>query len=95
MDKLFCHVDENGQDTGGRIFVVSIVVTGENRDKLLELCEQLEKVSGKRRDKWGRAKHERRTQYLRHILLMTGSRKPYAILYITKPATMTQPKLIP
>ena len=67
MHKLYCYVDESGQDTGGRIFVVAIVVTDENRDKLLELCEQLEKVSGKRRDKWGRAKHERRMQYLRNI----------------------------
>jgi len=65
MDKLYCYVDESGQDTGGRIFVVAIVGTGENRDKLLDLCEKLEKVSGKRRDKWGRAKHERRMQYLR------------------------------
>ena len=49
MDKLYCYVDESGQDTGGRIFVVAIVGRGENRDKLLDLCEQLEKVSGKRR----------------------------------------------
>jgi hypothetical protein len=47
MQKLYCYVDETGQDTGGQIFIVAVVVTGEERDDLLTLCEQLEKVSGK------------------------------------------------
>lgn len=35
--KLYCYVDENGQDTKGDIFIVSIVVTGKERDELLVL----------------------------------------------------------
>jgi hypothetical protein len=50
------------------LFIVSVVVTGKERDDLLRLCEQLEKISEKRKDKWGAAKHERRMRYLRHIL---------------------------
>jgi hypothetical protein len=73
---------------------MTIVVTGENRDKLLDLCQQLEKASGKQRDKWGRAKHERRMQYLRHIFA-DDRFKETLYLYITKPSTMTQPQLMP
>jgi len=45
MDKmgLYCYVDECGQDTMGKIFVVTMVVVGKERDALLELCEKLEK----------------------------------------------------
>jgi hypothetical protein len=68
MQKLYCYVDETGQDTQGKIFIVSIVIVDEEREELLKLCEQLEILSGKRKDKWGAAKHERRMRYLRHIL---------------------------
>ena len=51
MTKLYCYVDESGQDPQSEIFIVAVVVTGEQRDKLLQPCEQLEKVSGKRKDK--------------------------------------------
>lgn len=67
VKKLYCYVDENGQDTKGDIFIVSVVVTEESRDELLTLCEQLEQISGKRKDKWGNAKHDRRMRYIRHI----------------------------
>lgn len=65
--KLYCYIDENGQDTKGDIFIVAVVVTEENRDQLLILCEQLEQVSGKRKDKWGASKHDRRMRYINHI----------------------------
>jgi len=68
MQKLYCYVDETGQDTQGTIFIVSIVIVDEERDELLKLCEQVEIISGKRKDKWGAAQHERRMRYLRHIL---------------------------
>ncbi len=65
--KLCCYVDENGQDTMGNLFIVSVVVTEENRDELLSLCEKLEEVSGKKKDKWGGAKHDKRMRYINHI----------------------------
>src|SRR5687768_14070083 len=68
MQKLYCYVDETGQETAGEIFIVSFVVIDKEKDQLLRLCEQLELISGKRKDKWGAAKHERRMRYLRHIL---------------------------
>ncbi len=65
--KLYCYIDESGQNTKGKTFVVSVVVMKEQRDVLLAICEQLEVVSGKRKDKWGEAKHEDRMRYIRHI----------------------------
>lgn len=65
--KLYCYVDENGQDTKGNIFIVSIVVTGKERDELLILCEEIEEISGKKKDKWGKAKYQRRLEYIKLI----------------------------
>lgn len=68
VKKLYCYIEENGQDTQGKIFVVSVVVTEENRDELRTLCEELERISQKGKDKWRTAKHERRMRYMRHII---------------------------
>ena len=63
--KLYCYVDETGQDTEGDLFVVSVVVTSEEQDKLLKLCEEIEKKSGKGKFKWGKARSASRLEYLR------------------------------
>lgn len=65
--KLYVFVDENGQDTKGDIFIVSVVVTGRERDELLSLCEKIEKKSGKHKDKWGRSKPKRRLDYIKRV----------------------------
>lgn len=67
IKKLYCYVDESGQDTKGDIFIVSIVVTGSERDELLKLCEEIEIKSGKGKFKWGKAENKRRLNYLRSI----------------------------
>lgn len=65
--KLYCYVDENGQDTKGDVFIVSVVVTGKERDELLTLCEEIEVDSGKGKFKWGKSEHNRRMEYLKRI----------------------------
>jgi len=65
--KLYCYVDENGQDTKGDIFIVSIVVTGKERDELLDLCEEIEEKSGKGKFKWGKAENKRRLEFIKQI----------------------------
>ena len=47
MSKLYCYVDETGQDTEGRFFLVSVVVTGVERDEMRTWLETVEKESGK------------------------------------------------
>lgn len=67
IKKIYCFVDESGQDTEGEIFIVSVVVTSEQKDKLLQLCERIEKESGKGKFKWGKAQHKLRLKYLQRI----------------------------
>jgi hypothetical protein len=69
MQKLYCYVDESGQDTHGRIFVVALVVltSGKQKDELFALCEQVEIASGKGKTKWGKSKSSHRLEYLRRI----------------------------
>lgn len=63
MRKLYCYVDESGQDTEGRIFVVAVVVVSD-KEALLQLCEQFERESGKGKFKWGKAENTARLAYL-------------------------------
>lgn len=66
--KLYCYVDESGQDTQGDLFIVSVIVTDHERDKLIELCEQIEQETGKGRIKWIKADHRKRREYIRRVL---------------------------
>jgi hypothetical protein len=67
MQKLYCYVDESGQDTKGGLFIVAIIVLEKDRELLLSFCEEVERRSGKGKFKWGKAKHDLRMQYLRQI----------------------------
>jgi len=67
MQKLYCFVDENGQDTEGSIFVVAVVVLREDKDALLALCEHVEVESRKGKFKWGKAQQAYRLEYLRRV----------------------------
>lgn len=66
--QLYCYVDESGQDTRGRLFVVSVVITGSERDRLRDLCERIEQTSLKGVWKWTRVSCERQMAYARQIV---------------------------
>ena len=67
MQKLYCYVDETGQDTGGRFFAVSVLVTKAEREKLLKQLEAIEKRSGKGNIKWHKSNRRHRKKYLEEI----------------------------
>ena len=50
--KLYCYVDETGQDTMGDFFIVSVVVTDVDREVLASTLESIEQRSGKGKAKW-------------------------------------------
>lgn len=54
--KLYCYVDETGQDTNGKLFIVVAIVVGEERDNLNYHLEKVEKTTGKQRKKWLKSK---------------------------------------
>jgi hypothetical protein len=66
--QLYCYVDESGHDTRGRLFVVSVVITGSERDRLRDLCERIEQTSLKGVWKWTRVSRERQMAYARQIV---------------------------
>ena len=55
--KLYAYVDESGQDTAGRLFVVSVLLLAEERDALLPRLEGIETRSGKQNTKWQKTRH--------------------------------------
>lgn len=47
MNKLYCYVDETGQDTEGTFFLVALVITGSERDELRKFLIHAETNSKK------------------------------------------------
>jgi len=68
MHKFFCYVDETGQDTRGELFIVAVVIAGEERDQLCQVCEDIERDSRKGRRKWVKTRYNRRLAYIRQVL---------------------------
>jgi hypothetical protein len=66
--KLYCYVDESGQDTEGRFFLVAVVIAGNSRDELQRKLEEIEHRTKKGRVKWHRTGLSRRLDYIRSIL---------------------------
>lgn len=67
MQKIYCYVDETGQDTQGILFLVSIVITENERDKIKEDLLKIEKRSKKLATSWHKTSHQKRIKYLREI----------------------------
>ncbi len=68
--KLYCYVDETGQDTLGDLFIVAVLVTGKERDELERFLEWCEKQSGRGRRKWTHTRRREKTKYL-HLALVS------------------------
>jgi hypothetical protein len=66
--KLYCYVDETGQDTGGKLFIVAIVMTDDQRDKLRKDLQSIERASNKRQHKWTRASRKQRIDYIQAVI---------------------------
>ncbi len=68
MQKLYCYVDETGQDTNGEFFLVAAVVIGQDRDAILPILETIERQSGKNKVKWVRARESFNQAYMEAVL---------------------------
>jgi len=69
MQKLYCYVDETGQDTKGKLFLVSVVITRSERERLRNKLRKIEQVSGKGTKKWTRATRAQRKKYIEFIII--------------------------
>lgn len=68
MKKLYCYIDESGQDTKGKFFVVGIVILEKERNKLTQELKKIERESKKKNVKWHKSRQEYRKAYFEKIL---------------------------
>lgn len=61
--KLYCYVDESGQETQGRLFIVAVVIVAAEREAARMWLGQIETESGKGRKKWTKATRQQRRAY--------------------------------
>jgi hypothetical protein len=66
--RLYYYVDESGQDTQGRLFVVGVVVTDQDTERYRQACEVIERSTRKYDRKWVRVPYLRRLAYIRQVL---------------------------
>ena len=67
MQKLYAYVDESGQDTEGKFFVVGVVVLAKDRDQIEKELEHIQESSHKRIKKWHKAPRTHRISYFQQI----------------------------
>ena len=67
-ERFYAYLDESGQETEGRIFIVGAVVVGSDRDALLGQLEAIEALSRKGHLKWHRARPACRQAYLHELV---------------------------
>lgn len=84
--KLYCYVDETGQDTMGKLFIVVILVVENEREELEFFLEEAEKDSGKGKRKWIKSRAKERDKYLEITLKLKYLKEKvfYRILTNTK-----------
>jgi hypothetical protein len=66
--KLYCYVDETGQDSASDVFILVAIVTDDDQDKLRQAIIEIEEEAGIVNRKWYSSRLERRTHYLNLVL---------------------------
>lgn len=66
-EKLYCYVDETGQDTGSSVFVVVAIASNEHQDALRQSLTEIEDTAGTGHRKWHKSRPERRRRYLQLV----------------------------
>lgn len=67
MQKMYCFVDESGQDTLGKFFVVAILTIKDKKDELGDLITEYEAKSGKNNVKWSKTTHAKRMDFISRL----------------------------
>ncbi len=65
---LYCFVDETGQETEGRFFLVSVVIADQEYGQMAMALEEIEHASKKSIGKWRKTTFEIRIAYLEAVL---------------------------
>jgi hypothetical protein len=68
MKKLYCYVDETGQDVGSEFFIVVAIVSDKEQDLLRNQLLEIESLSKIGKRKWHKSRSEKRRRYLQLVL---------------------------
>jgi environmental stress-induced protein Ves len=66
--KLYCYIDETGQDTSAQLFIVAVIITDGRRNELSFFLEGIERTSGKHKRKWLKTRQAEREAYFKALL---------------------------
>jgi hypothetical protein len=64
IQKLYCYVDETGQDSASTVFIVVAVVSAKEQEQLREALIQAENTAETGHRKWHKSRPARRLRYL-------------------------------
>src|SRR5579871_4619339 len=82
--KLYCYVDETGQDGLHKFFLVSVVITDQvKKDELEKQLETIEEETGKNKLKWTKTKTTVRNNFIEEVGKLQNLKN--AIFYSTYP----------
>lgn len=74
--KLYCYVDETGQDGLHKFFLVSVIITNQiKKDGLEKQLEEIETITGKKKSKWTKTKSEIRQSFVNEVTNLRDLRK--------------------
>jgi len=74
--KLYCYVDETGQDGLHKFFLVSVVITNQiKKDGLEEKLKEIEISTGKKKSKWTKTKQEIRQEFIKEVTKLKDLKK--------------------
>jgi len=73
--KLYAYVDESGQDTKGLVFVVSVLILEQERERVCGELEKIETETSKKNTKWNKSRHEFRKAYIEKLIKIEGLKK--------------------
>ncbi|KKQ17040.1 MAG: hypothetical protein US31_C0023G0006 [Berkelbacteria bacterium GW2011_GWA1_36_9] len=66
--KLYCYVDETGQDTEGDIFIVVVIIVIKDKHEFENYLEKIENLTSKKKIKWSRLRVREKLFYLEKIV---------------------------
>ena len=66
--RLYCYVDETGQDTRSKSFIVVTVIVISDTNRTRRLLKNIEEISGKVQHKWTKTTVTRRVSYCQNVI---------------------------
>jgi len=67
-EKLYCYVDETGQDARASIFVVVAIIAAGEQEDIRRACMEAEHTAGTGHRKWHKSRAARRLRYIETVV---------------------------